>query len=169
MLEKESLISTFHFLFEPNLEVLFRVHLKEDADLEKVKSIIFEKLKPIENLCSKIDHDENYHGEGEPDKEWSFGTEGWVLTQKFLEYGSRITLLMREIKMERKPPSAGRLDSQFNEGKLVHCFLNQTGRNTVEEAHFYMDAYFGRMLIAYGHFNLLERLDKIEKQQTSSK
>jgi hypothetical protein len=169
ILEKEDLISTFHFLFEPNFEILFRVRLKEDADVEKVKSIILEKLKPIENLCNKINLDESYQGEGDPNAAWSFGTEGWALTQKFLEYGSRITLLMREVNMERKPPSAARLDSQFNEGKLVHCFLNQTGRNAVEEAHFYMDAYFGRILIAYGYFNLLERLDKIEKQQTSSK
>ncbi|MEM2112036.1 MAG: lantibiotic dehydratase C-terminal domain-containing protein [Candidatus Bathyarchaeia archaeon] len=168
ILEKENLISTFHFLFEPNFEILFRVRLKEDADMEKVKSIISEKLKPIENLCSKIDHDENYHGEGDPEAAWSFGTEGWALTQKFLEYGSRITLLIREVEMERKPLSAGRLDSQFNIGKLVHCFLNQAGLDMSREANFHIARFFERMLRAYGYFDALEKLGEIEKRQVST-
>lgn len=163
-LEKDNLIQTFHFLFEPNFEILFRVRLIGDGSMKKVKSIIQEKLKPIKNHCSKIVPDEDYHGEGDPKADWSFGTEGWVHMQKFLEYGSRITLLMREVKMGRKPLSAGRLDSQFNEGKLVHCFLNQAGRSTIQEAHFHIDAYFERMLMASGYFNVLKRLEKIEKQ-----
>lgn len=163
-LENERLIQTFHFLFEPNFEILFRVRLNEEASMERVNSIIDEKLKPIENLCSKIVPDENYRGEGDPQADWSFGSEGWTHTQKFLEYGSRITLLMREVKMRRKPLGAGRLDSQFNVGKLVHCFLNQVGMNTIQEAHFHIDAYFERMLRALRYFDVLERLEKIEKQ-----
>jgi hypothetical protein len=163
-LENEKLIQTFHFLFEPNFEILFRVRLNEDASMERVKSIISEKLKPIENLCRKIVPDENYHGEGGPQADWSFGSEGWVHTQKFLEYGSRITLLMREVKMGLKPLSSGRLDSQLNIGKLVHCFLNQAGMNTIQEAHFHIDRYFERMLITYGYFDVFEGMKKIEKQ-----
>ena len=163
-LENEKLIQTFHFLFEPNFEILFRVHLNEDASMKRVKSIIAEELKPIENLCSKIVYDENYHGEGAPQADWSFGSEGWVYAQKFLEYGSRITLLMREVKMGCKPLSSGRLDSQFNVEKLVHCFLNQAGMDTIQEAHFHIDRYFERMLVAFGYFDVLERMKKMEKQ-----
>lgn len=163
-LEKGKLIETFHFLFEPNFEILFRVRLKKDASMKKVRSFVDQKFKLIKDLCSKIVPDEDYHGEGDPKAEWSFGTEGWALTQKFLEYGSRITLLMREVKMERKPITTGRLDSQFNVGKLVHCFLNQDGKNTVDEAHFHIDAHFSNMLKAYGYVKILERLENLEKQ-----
>lgn len=169
-LETERLIQTFHFLFEPNFEILFRVRLNEDANMERVKQIVTDKLRYIENLCSRIVPDENYHGEGDPQATWSFGSEGWVHAQSFLEYGSRITLLMREVGMGRKPIQSGRLDSQFNTGKLVHCFLNQAGLNTVEEAEFHNNMFFERMLKAWGYFDALERIKKIEdligKQET---
>lgn len=168
-LEKEKLIETFHFLFEPNFELLFRVRLKKDASMKRVKSIVESKLKPIKKLCTKIIPDEGYHGEGDPKANWSFGTEGWVYAQKFLEYGSRITLLMRELKMGRKPLTAGRMDSQFNVGKFVHCLLNQAGLGTPEEASFHFDRSFERMLRAWGYFDVLERLEKIEKQMGQKK
>jgi len=52
-LENEKLIQTFHFLFEPNFEILFRVRLNEDASMERVKSIIAEKLKPMKTFVAK--------------------------------------------------------------------------------------------------------------------
>ena len=162
-LESEGLIQTFHFLFEPNFEILFRVRLNEGASMERVKSIVVDKLRPIEDLCSRIDPDENYHGEGDPQASWSFGLEGWALTQKFLEYGSRTALLMREVRMGRKPRESGRLDSQFNPSKLVHCFLNQVGLGTSEEANFHINRFFERMLRAWGYFDTLERIKKIEE------
>lgn len=162
-LEKEGLTQTFHFLFEPNFEILFRVRLNEDADIEKVKSIIADKLKSIEDFCTQIVPDESYFGEGDPKASWSFGSEGWVYTQKFLEYGSRIALLMREVRLRRKPIDSGRMDSQFTPSKLVHCFLNQVGLGTADEARFHIDRYFERMLRAWGYFDLLERIKKIEE------
>lgn len=165
---KEKLIQTFHFLFEPNYEILFRVRLNEDASMERVKGVISERLTLIESLCVKIDSDENYHGEGDPRADWSFGTEGWRYMQKFLEYGSRITLLMREVKIGRKPITEGRLNSQFNVGKLVHCFLNQCGMDVVREAHFHIDAYFERMLLAFRYNEAIERLKKLEETNTVS-
>jgi len=163
-LEAKELIQTFHFLFEPNFEILFRVRLSEGASTEDVKAIIEGKLQPINDLCNRIDPDETYHGEGDPSADWSFGTEGWVHTQKFLEYGSRVTLLMREIRMQRKSLSAGRIDSQFNTGKLVHCFLNQAGLNVMGEADFHVDRFIERSLRAYGYFDALERLKNIEEK-----
>lgn len=163
-LEEEKLIQTFHFLFEPHFEILLRVRLCEEASVERVKGIVDEKLKPIKDLCSEIVPEESYLGEGDPQAGWSFGTEGWAHTQKFLEYGSRITFLMREVEMGRKPLTAGRLDSQFNMGKLVHCFLNQAGMGAMDEAHFHIDGYFERMLMVSSYHDILEKLKKIEKQ-----
>ena len=161
-LEARELIQTSHFLFEPNFEILFRVRLSEGASMEDVKAIIEEKLQPINDLCNRIDPDETYPGEGDPSADWSFGTEGWVHTQKFLEYGSKVTLLMKEIGIQRKPLNAGRMDSQFNIGKLVHCFLNQAGLNVNGEAGFHIDRFIERSLRAYGYFDALERLKTIE-------
>jgi len=163
-LKAKKFIQTFHFLFEPNFEILFRVRLVDGVKLEDVKAIIDEKLGTIKNLCVKIDPDEGYHGEGDPTADWSFGTEGWPLTEKFLEYGSRVTLLMREVGMGRKLTGAGRLNSQFNIGKLVHCFLNQAGLNTIEEAEFHINGFIERSLMARGYYDALERLKKVEQQ-----
>jgi hypothetical protein len=163
-LEAKKLIQTFHFLFESNFEVLFRVRLSEGASMKDVKAIIDEKLEPIKGLCAKVDPEEGYHGEGDPTADWSFGTEGWLLEQKLLEYGSRVTLLRREVGVGRKPISAGRLDSQFNIGKLVHCFLNQAGLNTIEEAEFHIHAFVERSLRAHGYYDALERLKKVEEK-----
>jgi len=163
-LEAKGLIQTFHFLFEPNFEVLFRVRLSEGASMKDVKAIIDEKLEPIKGLCVKIVPQEDYPGEGDPTADWSFGTEGWIHTQKFLEYGNRVTLLMREVGMGRKPISAGRLDSQFNIEKLVHCFLNQAGLGTIEEAEFHIHGFIERSLMARGYYDALERLKNVEEQ-----
>lgn len=163
-LETKGLIQTFHFLFETNFEVLFRVRLSESASMKDVKAIIQEKLEPFKGLWAKIDPEEGYHGEGDPTADWSFGTEGWPLTEKFLEYGSRVTLLMREVGMRRRPISAGRLDSQFNIGKLVHCFLNQAGLSTIGEAEFHIDRFIERNLMARGYYDALKRLNKVEEQ-----
>ena len=163
-LEAKKLIQTFHFLFEPNHEILFRVRLADGAKLEDIISLVKEKLEPIRSLCNKIDHDEGYYGEGDPTADWSFGTEGWIQTQKFLEYGSRATLLMREVKMQRKPLTAGRLDSQFNMGKLIHCLLNQHGLDANGEAQFHIDRFCERTLMGWGYFDILDRVKKIEEK-----
>jgi hypothetical protein len=163
-LEAKKLIQTFHFLFEPNFEILFRVRLSEGASMKDVKANIDEKQKPIKGLRFKIDPEEGYQGEGDPTAGWSFGTEGWLLEQKSLEHGSRITLLMREVGMGRKPISAGRVNSLFNIGKIVHCFLNQAGLNTIEEAEFHIHAFIERSLMARGYYDALERLKKVEEQ-----
>jgi hypothetical protein len=163
-LEAKKLIQTFHFLFEPNFEILFRVRLSDGANMKDVKVIVEEKLKPMANLCSKIDPEETYPGEGDHSADWSFGTEGWALTQKFLEYGSQVTLLMREVKMSRKPLTAGRLNSQFRVEKLVHCFLNQAGLSTTGEAEFHIDRFCERSLMACGYYDALERLKRIEEK-----
>jgi hypothetical protein len=163
-LEAKKLIQTFHFLFEPNFEILFRVRLADGAKLEDVKSLVDEKLESIRNLCNRIAPDESYHGEGDPTADWSFGTEGWTHAQKLLEYGSRAALLEREVETQRKPLTAGRLDSQFNIGKMVHCFLNQHGLDTIREAQFHNDRFCERTLRAWGYFDVLDRLKKAEEK-----
>jgi hypothetical protein len=163
-LENEKLIQTFHFLFEPNFEILLRIRLNDEVSMERVTSIVADKLKPIKQLCDQIESDENYTGEGDPKASYSFGSEGWIQTQKFLEYGSRIALLMREVSGGKKPLEFGRLDSQFNIDKLEHCFLNQCGYGVTEEANFHIGRYFERGLVAWGYFDALERIKKLEEQ-----
>jgi len=71
---------------------------------------------------------------------------------------------MREVALGRKPISDGRLDSLLNLGKVVHCFLNQAGLNTTEEAEFHVDRFVERSLMARGYYDALERLKKVEEQ-----
>ncbi len=94
---------------------------------------------------------------GEQDQ---FGTEGWLYVQKMLEYASRISLLRRETLAGQKPLTACHLDRQYNEGKLVHCFLNAQGLSTLDEANFHNQANIERLLMAYGFFDRLQTLEE---------
>jgi len=165
-LEKAGLIENFHFLFEPNLEILFRVRLREDALLDSVKSIVADGLNSIANLCAKMDYEEGYAGEGDPKADWSFGTEGWELAQKFMDIGSRITLLTRNVAMGRKDISSGRLDSLFTPEKLVHLLLNQCGQGVLEESKFHSLAAIERALFGFRVFQRLEQLEKVVQKLT---
>ena len=84
---------------------------------------------------NRIEFKEDYIGEQD-----QFGTEGWSYVQKLLEYASRISLLKQGTLASRNPPSSCRLDREFNDGKLVHCFLNAQGLSIVEEANFHNQA-----------------------------
>ena len=61
--------------------------------------------------------------------------DGWEVAQKLFEIGSRSAILKAE-----GDTGNVRLGEQYNEGKLVHTFLNQWGYTTDKEAEF----HFGR-------------------------
>jgi hypothetical protein len=159
-LETERLIENFHFLFEPNFELLFRVRIRDGSDVERTKAIISDGLGSVANLCERIDYDENYTGEGDTQADYSFGGEGWLYAQRFLDIGSRIALLSRLVRYGKKPLSAGRLDSQFNEGKFVHLLLNQHGYSTTDEANFH---FFGSVERALRSLQVFSKLESMEK------
>jgi len=144
-LEEKKLLKTFHFLFEPGPRLLFRIRSDKP---QEVKSIIKRNLKGKERSII-LKPDEPYRKyEGE---ELSFGGEKeWELTQKFFEYGCRISLLRVEkiTKQELK---------NFNEGKFIHCFLNQCGYDYIGESLFYHHA----SLPTY-HLGISQEIKQIE-------
>jgi len=117
-------------------------------------------LASVTDLCQRMDYDENYPGEGDAQADYSFGEEGWLYAQRFLEIGSRIALLSRLVRYGKKPLSAGRLDSQFNEGKFVHLLLNQYGYSTTDEANFHSLGTIERTLRSFQIFSKLESVEK---------
>jgi hypothetical protein len=159
-LEKEDLIENFHFLFEGNFEILFRVRLRSTASMDKVKSLVGHGLQKIESLCSRITYDETYTGEGTPQTKDSFGEEGWLLAQRFMDVCSHITLLTREVVLGKKPLTAARLDSLFNKEKFVHLLLNQYGLDPFRESQFHSLGAIERVIVG---FRILQRLERLEK------
>jgi len=157
-LEDEGLTETFHFLFEPG-HVLFRARTQDVEKRKKVKSIIDENLTKIKESIDKIEFKEDYTGEQD-----QFGTEGWLHVQKLLEYASRISLLKRETLAGQKSLTDCRLDREFNDGKLIHCFLNAQGLSIREEAAFHNQANIERLLRAYGFFDIAGRLQALERK-----
>jgi len=145
-LDGKKLTETFHFLFEPG-HLLFRARTHDIDDREKVKSIVNENIARIKDVKTRVELKDDYSGEQE-----QFGTEGWLYVQRLLEYASRISLLRRETLAGQKSLTACRLDREYNDGKLVHCFLNAQGFSIQEEASFHNQANIERLLMLYGFF-----------------
>jgi len=166
MFDKENLLESFHF-FEENgrAHILFRVLAEEDKVVRRIRPAIMDKLRELGLTdVSRISDICDYHGE-----QSSFGDEGWKITHRFFEYGSRVSLLKkdtlgrlrdtsdsqarREILRSCMVPSEDSEEGQFHEDKFVHCFLNQMGYTRIVddlflEAMFHLDRFFERMAVA---------------------
>lgn len=146
-LEESNSILTFHFFCEPPtlpdgaVRILWRIRFSKGTQLEKSKALIRDNmLKVREILMSTEDSDvlnESYPGEAE-----NFGPDGWEIVQKFFEYGSRVALYLIEHRQQRIS-----LPRDFNESKLVHCFLNQSLHTYNAEVQFYLDRLRGLALL----------------------
>lgn len=167
--ENEKLLDTFHFLFEPELHL--RIRLRKPEMVNCVEDIISQNAEKVKDLAEI--KPTTYSGE--PNK---YGKEGWICAQKFFEIGSRFYLLKLETiskylagtdsKKREGILESCRIDQKgdFNESKLIHCFLNQTGHNRVEEALFHNQRTVESLLIYIQilYKNIDERLKKVEEQ-----
>jgi len=108
--ECESLITSFHFLFEPHL--LFRLRCKDESARLKVEGIVADKFRQVAPIVREMEaqfsHD--YHGEADD----YGGEDNWLVVEKFLEASSRFFI-------RRATDRSGRY---FSIWKLVHIFLN---------------------------------------------
>lgn len=157
-LDNEKLAETIHFLFEPG-HLLFRARTSDTEKRDKVKSIVIENISKIKDTIRDVKCKEDYRGEQE-----EFGIEGWIYVQKLFECASRISLLKRQTDAGLKPLTACRIDREYNYGKLVHCFLNAQGFSTADEAYFHYQRNIERLLMAYGFFEINNRLKKLEQK-----
>jgi len=144
-------IISFYFFYEPDENfiqcLMFRARPKEEKYAEVKREI--ENHMKNSKIQYKLKEDS-----GEYEHTKYGGYEVWQIVQKFFEYGNRLTLA-------KINPSIKKNVEGFNEGTLIHCFLNQWGLNTLEEACFHNRANFERHLIVFG---IVQRLQKIEDE-----
>jgi len=130
-LERERLIETFHF-FNEGKYFLLRVRTLTERKRQEVCSIVNANLTSISETCNTAPPKEDYTGEQN-----EYGTEGWLYVQKFFEYASRISLLKKETIYGKKSENTCNLEGDFNDLKLVHCFLNAQGLFPEDEVRFH--------------------------------
>ena len=126
-LERRKLVESFHFFYEPEVEL--RVEVEEGRAEETVKAVndCFQKRG------GNTPQQKPYAGE-----EQGYGERGWPIVKKFFEYSSRIAL-------EKGQPDTHRDEhGMFADHKLVHCYLNQQGKSILDEAAFHQGRYWER-------------------------
>ena len=152
--ESGGIIKTFHFFFEGNPTFLLRIEPNSPNELEKVRHVAQKYLSTIRNLLVAHPEEEmftNYPGEAA-----DYGEDGWMIAKKIFEMGSRTSIANVD--------STFRKGRKFEEGKMLHCFLNSVGYSTfglsihnklvTKEAMFHLDEFVGRMLILRGERSL---------------
>lgn len=146
-LESQDIIKTFHFLFEPDPHFFLRIEPNSPNESERVKQVIKEYLSGIRDLL--VAHPEEQEFTSYPGEAGDYGEDGWLVARKVFEMGSRMAIGQLD--------SAFRKGRKFEEGKILHCFLNSIGcgvfglsRNdkfVTREAIFHLRQFMGRMLI----------------------
>lgn len=131
-LRSEFNIEAYHFLYQANNEIRFRV-LTTPEMVEKIQGLI-NNLRTNENVREIRYPEIPYEGERQ-----SFGEDGWLTTYKFLEAGSNFALDLMDPDVRKGP--------YFDAGPFVHYFLNQSGLNWLQEVNFHNLAAINRMLI----------------------
>jgi len=149
-LEGKGMLDTFHFLFEPGPRLLLRIQPEGENNVQEIRQTVRSALTNVQDLIVQDPAHELftlYEGEAV-----DFGEDGWVITKKVFEMGSRMAVA--------KLDPESRKGRKFDEGKLLHCFLNSTGHGSVvvykggrlvtSEALFHLNSFLGRMLIMRG-------------------
>jgi hypothetical protein len=161
-LESRGIIKTFHFLFEPDPHFFLRIEPNSPNDLEKVKHVVRKHLSAIRDLL--VTHAEeqeftSYSGEAE-----DYGVDGWFVAKRVFEMGSKMAIAQID--------SAFRKGRKFDEGKILHCFLNSIGHSVfgiikndkfvTSEAMFHLKQFIARIMIIRGK----RSLDSETEQET---
>jgi hypothetical protein len=114
---------------------------------EELKPYIERMLSDMNAANPSVDADPGYTERGD------YG-EGWELSTKIFEVGSRSAILSAEADTGDIT-----LGAQFNEGKFVHLLLNQWGYSVDREAVFHFNGVAERLAVLYsrGNPSLVER------------
>jgi len=102
-LRQRGLMKTYHYFFEPRvdkkpgLEVLFRIEVKENANLGKIKDLITQRIEQFRSLIDNYIVSEDYKSEI-----GGYGKDGWILAKKFFEIGSDIALAIYSEDLDKK-------------------------------------------------------------------
>ncbi len=128
------LITSFHFLFEPQL--LFRLRCVSEQARSEVKELIIRRFSAVSSIVRElaINFNDDYYGEGDT----YGGEENWLVMQKFLEASSRFFMRTIMPKIDR--------GSNFTQWKFMHIFLNCSNHiPPLEEGRTLVNLYCERM------------------------
>ncbi|MDO9333156.1 MAG: hypothetical protein Q7T57_01350 [Dehalococcoidales bacterium] len=140
-------LDSFHFFYEPGPCFLLRIRLATGKNEQDVWRVLENETNKVKELLSADPTKGQYVGE-----EKQFGLDGWPVVMRLFEAGSRLALVLTDNAASKGP--------EFHVGKLVHCFLNQLGYNTIDEANLHHQLTVERLLMAFGVFQKLENLKK---------
>ena len=129
--------TSFHFLSENGKPHLLLRILGEE-------NILRECIKPwMENKKNELNLNGHFTPVGEYlGEEEAFGREGWVITYKIFEWASRGEILRLNPDIQKGP--------LFDEGKIIHCFLNCWGYKILDEFKFHLSSSLERMSVLKG-------------------
>jgi len=112
-----------------------------------VKHVVKEHLSAIRDLL--VVHPEEQQFTSYQEEAEDYGEDGWLIAKGVFEMGSPMAIAKVDPEFKR-----GR---KFEEGKLLHCFLNSIGHTNTgimrngkfvpSEALFHLEEFIGRMLI----------------------
>lgn len=151
-LRSEFSITAYHFLHEPNNEIRFRVFTTSE-NMEKIKGLI-DQATTMEQVSGVRYPQTPYEGERQ-----AFGEDGWITTYKFLEAGSDFALDLIDPNVRK--------GSHFNCIAFSHYFLNQTGKNQMEEASFHFQCSVERMMTIFHQTYIQPLQQKTNQLETS--
>jgi len=146
-LESQGIINTFHLLFEDEPQFFLRIEPNSPDESEKVKHVVKEYPTAIRDLL--VAHPEQQELATYPGEAEDYGEDGWLIAKRVFEIGGRMAIGQID--------SAFRKGGKFEEGKILHCFLNSIGcgvsglfRNdkfVTRETIFHLKQFTGRMLV----------------------
>ncbi len=120
---------TFHFFFEKGrLEI--RIDGSTDSCIDLIKDYFKQKGMDEENIKKIIIND--YIPEIK-----DYGNTGWNIIEKVFEYGALAAIYIRTGGFGEDKENRERDSCLFRETKLIHCFLNQLGFDSLGEASFH--------------------------------
>jgi len=122
--ENREKIIGFHYFFEPNPDMLFRIELKDSTTHEQIENFIRNELNSLE-FIEKLEFNQKYIGE-----ESSFGEEGWKIAKQFFEISSKFAI--SQVNPNFKT------GKEYTDEKLIHCFCNQVHISYPKEVEFYL-------------------------------
>lgn len=160
-LKEKNILETFHFFFEPFLDLRFQI--KKEDDIPKAKEFILSLINqelPKEKIFV-ISKNGRFFPKNSPEfseyfgEEEDFGKDGWMIAKKFFEIGSRFALCKMDENKDRVilKKVGGVIEGKFDEGKFIHLILNQLGYSTPDEAQFHLNRFFERLMRIYGSYD----------------
>lgn len=137
-IDKLKIMDTFFFTFQHGF-FLLRIKILNKKNKEKIEELILKYLpKNFFIVPEKYDGEKKF-----------YGSDGWKIVQKFYEYSSRFVLGLFDKKFKK--------GEWFENGKLIHVFLNQHCYTSLDELGFHQNCCIATQSVLKESFEEEER------------